>query len=435
MNNKIIYDVAIIGGGMAGMTAAACLSEKGLKVCLIERNDKIGKKVALTGNGKCNLTNNNMSHTKYVSSNDGYINEKLPKLIKKYSIDREQEFYRTLGLYTKEKNGYVYPVSNQASTVVNVFINYLNKNGVLVILNEYVTDVRKEKDIFCICNNQGSIVYSRKLIIATGGKAGVYKEKEYNGFSIIKKAGHKVTKLYPGLVQTICEEKEFFKEVSGVRVDAKATLYIDNEEICYDTGEIQMTDKGLSGIPIFQLSRYIGGALASGKKVYIKLDYLPNYSKEIIKRDILNRYKTDCDKLSMVNNEENKNKLMAADVLFDGLLNKKLETALLKRAHLSPTKPMKEGLTEKIMKFLSLIKEDEIKVIGINDFDKAQISVGGAELSEIKNSFESVKSEGLYIVGEALDVSGECGGYNLHFAWLSAMAAAEDISDKLSTNQ
>ena len=231
--------------------------------------------------------------------------------------------------------------------------------------------------------------------------------------------------MYPGLVQTFSDDDDFFTETKGVRVDAKASLYINEKEIASDTGELQITDKGLSGIPVFQLSRYIGKALDEKKNVKIKLDYLPQYSYEALEKDIMDRFN------KAVSKEKELNEKLTAEKLFDGILNSKLETALLKKAHISPTKPLREGLEDKISNFISLIKEDEVLIKGLNDFDKAQISVGGVPLMEIKESFESNKENGIYILGEALNVSGECGGYNLHFAWLSGLIAANDIMDSL----
>lgn len=407
------YDCIIVGGGMAGLTGAIALTEKGKSVCILERQDRPGKKLLLTGNGKCNITNINMSGNHYLT--DDY--DRLNKVLDYFDIEKELAFYKRLGMYLKDKNGYVYPVSNQAATVPAVMLRRL-KGRADIVNDAFVTDISKKDEGFEIYfkkDGKSEKLICDKVIVATGGKAGVYKEAENNGYRILKNLGHSIRPVYPGLVQTICnEDKGFFKEVSGVRTDAKLSLYIDGKNIASDTGELQLTDKGLSGIPVFQLSRYMGEAI-SKKKVTVNVDYIPYIDARELKEDILNRYR------------ENMDSRLETEKVFEGIVNKKLLSALLKKARLSPTRTLSAGLEERLERFITLLKDDKIEISELNGFEKAQISTGGIPLSEVTDTLESTKISGLYLCGEVLNVSGECGGYNLHFAAASALLIAGNI--------
>lgn len=403
-----IYDAVIIGAGMSGLCTALFLKDK--NICILERQEKCGKKILLTGNGRCNITNTNMSAEHYKTDDI----EKLMLILDQFNTEKEKSFFDEIGLYTKEKNGYVYPVSNQASTVQNVLIREVLKKGVKIKTDSEVKEVNKKDELFYIKYNDEGQLGAKKLYICTGGMAGVYKEKDHNGYGILKKLGHKINPVYPGLVQTFSEnDKDFFKEVTGVRCDGRIELYSDGKCLATDLGELQLTEKGLSGIPVFQISRYIGAQLSKGKNVTVKVDFLPEIKKEKLRDDILDRY------------EKAMNSGLSAEEIFDGILNKKLMNALVKKSHLSPKRQLGAGLTDRLNQLVTYIKDSDFEITGINGFEKAQISVGGVPLSEVNNNLESIFVKNLYILGETLDVAGECGGYNLHFAIASAYASAK----------
>ena len=409
--NKIA-DAAIIGAGYGGLIAAYILCKNGLRVTVLERQDAPGKKLLLTGNGRCNLTNLDMTADKYFSADKEFIK----RLLEEYPVDGELKFLNGLSLFTKEKNGYVYPVSNQASTVSSVLVREIKKNNGEIICNACVESVEKKDDCYII--DYGQKLAARFCIMATGGKAGVYKENEINGFGILKKFGLSLNLMYPALVQTICEGDLFFKKVSGVRTDAQIGLYIDGERIGEESGELQLTDKGLSGIPVFQLTPYIGAALTK-KDVRFVINYLPSVDRRMVEERVMKLY-----------NEGLKAKL-SAEKTFEGMLNRKLISALLALSHISPDREVSPVIEDKLKDFINNIFSQEIKVKGLNDFSKAQISVGGLDLKEINGDFEVKSKKGLYVIGEALDVSGKCGGYNLHFAYMSASKCASAILDAL----
>lgn len=395
-------DLVIVGGGMSGMVAAIVAARRGKEVLILERQDVLGKKILGTGNGRCNLSNVNISEKNYVCDQP----EQLKGMLSYYK-EKEEEFWKSLGLYTIEKNGYIYPLSNQAVSVVDVLVANLKKLNVKAILGANVTVASRRTDDFLVGYDRGesknNSVSCKNLLLCCGGKAGVYHENETNGFSIASAFGHSMEASYPALVQARTH-MAMQSEIAGVRAHTKVTLTIDDGVVGSDTGELQITDKYLSGIPVFQLTRhYLGEALEKGKLCALHLDFLPDVSKEELIEELTERQK-HLDYLSVAE-------------AYAGMMPVKLVEHMAKQPG-----------AEDPVKLASLMKDYTVRISELNGFDKAQVSTGGIPLSEISSHFESCRAKKLYITGEMLNVTGECGGYNLFFAAAGGYAVGEQIS-------
>lgn len=399
--------VAIIGLGMAGATAAITLGEahKNIKIDIYERNDTPFKKLLLTGNGRCNITNEYLDKSNYISSDE----DKISNILERFDAGVERLYFKRLGLFTHNRNGYVYPASNQAVSVVNVLNNKLLELNANVITNSFLNheNLKRVDNKYVINGTKYDYV-----IMACGGMAGVYRENEFNGFKLMKSLGHTVNFCYPALVQTICDGLDY-GIVTGVRCDCKISLFINNQLIDTEEGELQLTDKGLSGIPVFQLSRYIGKAIDKkhgDNLVELVVDFAPFETKD----GLLQYYSKTIGK--------------TFEQAFAGLINCKLLKGLLARIGFKLSDKC-DG--ENIEQIIELIKCCHFNVKGLNNFKSAQISTGGIDLSEIDDNMESTICPSLFITGEMLDVSGKCGGYNLHFANATAYIAAKSIIKRI----
>ena len=397
-------EVCIIGGGASGMTAAIAAARQGARVTILEHMDRIGKKILSTGNGKCNLTNLVQEPSCYRSSQ-----EQLPfSVIQAFNEKDVIAFFSSLGIFTKNKNGYMYPHSEQASAVLDVLRMELSRLQVQVICSIAVTKIEKKRENFFIYTDQETLKADR-LILATGSKAAPVTGSDGSGYALAKAFGHHIIKPLPALVQ-LYGEGSYFKSLTGVRTDAKVTLYIDGKETVSDRGEVQMTDYGISGIPVFQVSRYAERALDKKREVISVLDFMPDFNEEIFLRFLMKRA------------EENMHKTL--EEFFIGIFHKKLITVLLKESGFSSSKPVSSMKERDFQRLVSVCKFFEIPITGTKPFENAQVCSGGVDLKEINcNTMESVLVKHLFFAGEILDVDGKCGGYNLQWAWSSGYIA------------
>ncbi len=392
-------DVVIVGGGMAGMSAGIMLSEAGLKTTILERQERIGKKLLLTGSGKCNISNISIDETHYLSDDT----DKLRKLTDNFGIDEAREFLKKLGIELCEKNGFLYPVTRQASTVLDALRFKLEENGVETVTDTLVTKLDKKDGRFIINASNGCTYEADRCILACGGLAGVYGEDKTNGYELLKRNGHRINKPYPALVQLLAVEE--LKAIAGIRCDAKLCLLENGNKIAEEAGELQITEKAFSGIPVFQLSRYM---IRPGN-YSLKIDFLPFAEAEAVQA----RYESFRER--------------EAEKFFAGWLNKKLAIYLLKMEGVKPSCKTAELTVEDMKKLVNGFKNAVFELKGTNGYRNAQVSGGGVPLTEVNEQLESRLMPGLYILGEMLNVCGECGGYNLHFAMASAYAASRGI--------
>ena len=405
-------NIVIIGGGMAGMTAAIRAAKPGLKVTLLERQNRIGKKLLLTGSGRCNLTNQTIHEDFYLTDDV----QRLKKILEAYG-PCEKEFWRELGLLTKEKNGCVYPLSGQAASVLNCLRLKLDEKEVTIRTDYEAGYIKKQKECFTIetAEHRGKIS-ADAVILACGGMAGVYEEQYKNGYALCRQLGHQLLPCAPALVQTICEGG-YFKSVSGVRTDVRISLSLNGTMAATEEGELQFTEQGLSGIAVFQLTRYLGEALGEGKQAYFLLNFIPYMAQEEWNRIMFLR-RTEMSSRS-------------AEDFFTGILHKKLILMLLKEQNISPGRSMVSIPDHEFQKLLDQFQCFRVRVKHLNDYSHAQISTGGVPLKEVDDVLASRLAERLYLTGEMLNVAGACGGYNLHFAAATGYIAGESAAASL----
>lgn len=406
--------IGIVGGGAAGMTAAISAARQGAEVTVFEGNERLGKKILSTGNGKCNLGNLDMGPEKYYSENP----ELLKEYLNRFGTNETIEFFRTLGLMIKEKNGYLYPVSEQASTVLDVlrFEMERQKDRIHVIKElciDRVEQDKKQKKIK-LWGGKQTYVFDR-VILSCGGKAAPKTGSDGSGYKLAGMLGHSIIPVVPALVQLRCRE-DWFKSVAGVRTEAALSFSGRNGRNATECGELQITDYGISGIPVFQISRQINYILRKQKEVEVAIDFLPGFEKAgFVEKMIETR-------LSVKN-------CRTVEEYFSGMLNKKLMLLFIRLAGLKPTEQTGNISREKILQVYELCRNLRVHVTGSNSFENAQVCAGGVPLTEVKGTLESRLVPGVFFAGEILDVDGRCGGYNLQWAWcsgyLAGMAAAE----------
>ena len=403
-----MYDVIIIGAGASGLMAAAAAASKGARVALLEHKDDIGKKILATGNGRCNFTNTDMSVNKFHGSKALIKNG-----LSQFNYSDTICFFIELGIPAYDNAGYIYPNSKQAASVVAAFRMELMRLHVDVKTGINITDIKPADDRtgYCIQTDKGSFK-SKRLIIACGLTASPKLGSDGSLFRQIEALGHHIQKPLPALCGFSCDGLNF-KKITGVRCDATVASVIDGQMTEQNTGELQLADYGISGIPVFQISSLMSRALDKGQMVEVIIDFLPAFSDDELNGYIKDRIITTTDNRSL--NE-----------MLNGLLNNKL---LLELIHKSGVSPDKKGrlLTDDDCKSLTRsIKHTAVSVKKPRGVEFAQVCAGGIYTKEIDvRTLESKIHPGLYFCGELLDVDGICGGYNLQWAWTSGYIAGE----------
>ncbi len=397
--------VVIIGGGASGLTAAITAARNGKDVTIIEKNNKCGKKLLITGNGKCNFWNQDQNINHYHSS--------TPDILKNFITKERQNtvlnFFDSLGLVPKIKNGYYYPFSNQASSIQNILLQECQKLNIQIINDVNVEEIIK-KDCFIINPNKENIK-TKNIILATGSKAAPKTGSDGSGYDLAKKLGHSIIHPLPSLVQLKGNET-YFKNWSGIRCDVIANLYIDNTFAKKELGEIQLTDYGVSGICIFNLSSKAAIALNNHQKVTLKINFMPftQNPKQYLKTLNQNAYKKTISEL------------------LEGFLHYKLIDIILKKANIKRNIPLNTLSENELNNLIKTLTEFELKINMTHTLDHAQVCSGGVPLTEINSqTLESLKTKNLYFTGEIIDIDGDCGGYNLGWAWMSGIIAGKNV--------
>ena len=394
MSNKL--NIAVIGGGASGLFAAISAKNENTDVTIYEKEKRVGRKILATGNGRCNMTNTTASYNDYHSLDIKFI---YPT-IERFWVDQTLDFFENIGILWKEEDdGKVYPYSDTASAVLDVLRQKLEKSGVITECEFGVKKIKKQNNQFIIEDKNGNRKRADRVIIATGGMAGAQLGSDGSGYKILEGFGHKITKLYPSLVQ-IRTQTDTVKKLKGIKVNAKVSVG-DKEK----TGEVLFTDYGISGPPVFWLSSYIEG------EKEIALDIMPEYSYTDISDMITKRVNTLGD--------------IPLEDFFVGMLNKRVSQALLKHIGVEPLSRLASSLSRKEIQALSsIIKNFKLQIKGTSTWNNAQVTKGGADVSQFNaDTMESRLVKGLYCCGEVLDVDGDCGGYNLQWAWSSGYIA------------
>lgn len=399
--------VAVIGAGAAGVVAALNASVKH-DVILLDGNDKCGKKILLTGNGRCNYWNSDMGAHKY----DTDCMDNLENIMSDMNCSEVLSWLDRTGVYPRIRDGYYYPYSNQASSFREIFQNLIDKSNVEFLCGFKVSGIDKENDKFVIFSEDGRKVTCDKVIIATGSKAAPKTGSDGSGYDLAQSLGHKVNPVYPALTPLISTGK-FLKEWEKIRSDATVTLSVDGKTVKEDTGEIQLTSSGISGICTFNISGCAAKSVAEGRNVKVYINFMP-----YLEDGFYNWFSTRCSVL--VN--------PTLETALESIFNYKLMFVLLKKAGVSKGDFWFNISEDKKRTLCKVIESFPLDIVGAESFDKAQVCTGGVSLSEINcNTMESLICKGLYFAGEVLDVDGRCGGYNLAFAFVSGYIAGRSV--------
>ena len=400
------YDIAIIGGGASGLAAAISASKAnpGSRIVILERLSRVGKKILATGNGRCNFSNTNINTTNYHGSC-----KQLYDSIKDFNC---QLFFRDLGLLSYSDDEFrVYPLNNNASSVLDALRLEITNLGIDVICDFNVTEIKKEKKYRIFSAN--NTITASSLIIAGGGMSRSSLGSDGSMLRILRKLGISISPLSPALT-AFKVNPECVRSLKGIRTNAVVTLYSDGKKLGSEAGEVQFTDASISGICIFNLS-----CLAAGKeKLTIAVDMIPDYNFNDLKELLLNIKEIRKD--------------ASLEDFLSGILNKRIGMNIIKTV-------TNHALTEKtgvlsakeIISITSMIKNYVFEVTGLAGFEKSQVTAGGVSFSEVDSSMRLKKYKGMYLCGEILDITGDCGGYNLHFAFGSGALAGKTCAEDL----
>lgn len=417
-----MFDICIVGAGMAGITAAIEASKLGLSVALIDKNRKIGNKIYATGNGKCNLSNRYMNFAKcYHSADDAYADFIKNMYSNPSYKSMLKEYFSYIGLRTyTDKYGYIYPASNQASCVVWAMNDRLSTNKVHILTDSAVLNIEKNEDIFSIILDNGETLSSKYAILACGGNSYPKLGGSVQGYELARKMGHHIARLSPALCAVVTKDNLCIAD--GVRVRTTAYLTVDNNICCSHTGEVQITSYGLSGIAIFNMASRITSAIEQGKSVTVSMNLLENIISD--KSEITSLTDDICSYKDRT--------IMCA---LNGITHEKLALYTLNKNNISPKIKIGELTPKSVYKLIYDLYDYSCDIMDTKGYDMAQVTSGGVYINEINSdSCESKLKKNLYIVGEMLDIDGICGGYNLTFAIISALKAAKSIYDKNKSN-
>lgn len=407
--------IAIIGGGAAGLAAAisAKRENSSAHVTVYERKEDVAKKILATGNGRCNFTNEEITSSFYNGDNPEFIETFLAA----NGRDVLLEFMASIGVVPVVKEGYYYPRSEQAAAIKDALKRMCLHLGVTLKNNNPVKKIHKEGAEFLI--DAGKLFPADRVILATGGQAAPVLGSDGSGYGLATEMGHHVSCVTPALVPLLTSGKVLAK-ASGVRTRARATCHIAGCENYTSVGELQITDNGLSGIMIFQLSRHVSKALEAKKRAIIELDFLPEYRSE----EVMTRFKEQIERFPY----------FSVAGIFNSLLPEKLIQALLSLAGIKKSRLATELSEEEIANLLRTVKAMPVTIRATKGFASAQVCAGGVLTEEVDPlEMKSKRVDGLYLVGELLDVDGLCGGYNLHFAFTSGIIAGRMAARKDET--
>ncbi len=390
--------VAIIGGGASGLFCAILCAESGCEVNLFEQNNKLAKKILVSGNGHCNISNQNLSTTNYFGENPDFIDYALNS----FGFVHFKKYIESMGLLLDSKtDGRVYPMSNEAKSVVHIFKERTRELGVIIHLNAKINSIKE------FLNKYDAVV------VATGSRAATHLGGSSDGERFAQEFGHNIVPAYPSLVQLEIDSKIVHK-MAGVKIDGEVTLFINHQKELTTSGDILFTNYGVSGFAILDISQGASRALLEFSHVSIALNLLPNFTVQKLSTYIINIAK--------------KHPVFGILDILTGVLSIKIVTNLLDYLQLSHATRGAELTPKLAKKIANTILNWRFEVEDTHGFRHAEVSGGGIDVIEINpKTYESLKQKNLYFTGEVLDIVGRRGGYNFAFAWSSAYLAAQDI--------
>ena len=414
------YALAIIGGGASGMMAAITAGKSCKEVLLLERGGRIGRKLLATGNGRCNISNRNAQHKGY----HGAVPEFVRPAMDRYTVDKTLRLFEEMGLpVVEEEDGKLYPYSLQAAAVLDVLRLELERLGVEIRTDSEVQTIRRLKDgpfrLYVQSGEEKQEYAARRVIVACGGEASAGLGGCSGGYRLLEGLGHKITPRLPGIVQ-LKADMTGLKGLSGSKFEASLTLR-DGKKVCRkENGELLFTDYGVSGPPVMQLSATASRLLDGGRKPVLEIDFLLEFDEETLTKMLRRRAHTRPDK--------------RLEDYFTGFVPKRLGQCILKLAGTAPLSRLAGSLTgQEIAAISRLLKCFPVQITGTNGMKNAQVTLGGADTSQFDPyTMESKLVRGLYVTGELYDIDGDCGGYNLQWAWSSGQLAAEEAVRSLA---
>lgn len=400
--------LAVIGGGASGVVAAieSKYADETIDVTIFERLPKVLKKILATGNGRCNFTNENLSPVHFYG--DTLF---LRKVLTSSYADTEN-YFRTLGLLSYNEDGRIYPRSQQAASLRDILVEKLNDLSINIKTDCVVTEFKKAKTGF---NINGE--YFDAVIISGGGKASPVQGSDGSCYSLLESVGHTKTLLYPALCGLTTKDK-CLNSLKGVRAEGKANLYANNKQLGEESGEIQFTDKGISGIPVMNLSHLC--------KNYNNLSISIDFCEDISETELFEH----------INSIKSASPDRETETVLSGLLNSKLGFAVMNKSNIKPHTKIKDLNRNQIKNLCDILKNFTLEINGTRGFDTAQITCGGIKTEEISpDNMMSKIIPGLFVCGEILDIHGDCGGYNLHLAWTTGRIAGNGAAEYLTNKE
>ena len=409
--------LVIIGGGASGLASAISaynIAQDKINIIILEKMDRVGKKILATGNGRCNFTNIYATYENYYGKDKFFAKYFLEKFSPQDTIDF---FYKLGVLHTVLENGKTYPYSLQASSIVDALRNKIESLNIPIKTEFTVKDLKIKNGKFKIISDKNETILADKVIFATGGMAGQNLGTDGGGIRLLKSLGHTHTKLTPALVQ-LKTQAEKVKSLKGIKISGTLKMYSNDIFLKEDRGEILFTEYGISGPPVFQLSTLF----SRYKNLVAHIDFMPDFSEP----DIFNLLKERKKTLSYTNMEN----------YFNGLLNKRVGNIIAKDSGIEKLSFLVKNLTDNILKDMAHnIKNYKLEILDTNGFNSAQVTAGGLNTDEFNNkTLESKIIKGLYCIGEMLDVLGDCGGFNLQWAWSSSYVATKSCVENMLKN-
>lgn len=399
------YKVIIIGGGASGLVLAISLANKfqSDSVLLLEKLDRVGKKLLSTGNGRCNLSNTDNEFIHYHSENNGYFNE----IINRYS-SKVSEFFKTIGVPFSVEENKVYPLSKQASSVVDALRFKLESIGEIVRTSIRANSIKKQNNTFEVLCENGEKFYAQNVVVCVGGKAQKHLGTDGSSYSLLTGFNHTLTKLYPSIVQLKVKDLLRIKGLKGLKQKVSAKALVNGKPVAFTEGDLMFTEYGLSGNVAFYLSSYLSGKNGGA----IEVDFCPELSKDELYSLLLAKQK-DCGYL-------------IGEYLLSGVMNLKISQSILRNEKIANLQGGVDSVD--LSKVVSAVKNYRIDILDTMGFDNAQVTKGGIRVDDFNpTTLESKLVSGLYATGEVLDIDGDCGGYNLNWAFCSALAVSDSI--------
>lgn len=396
--------LAIIGAGASGLCAAieAIKEKNDIQIVIFEKMQKPAKKILATGNGRCNFTNDDLSPTHF------YGDSEFLKNVLSGEYADIKAFFKKIGVLSYEEDGRIYPRSQQASTIKDALLKNLDNKNIVIITDSHISQIKKSKNGFTVDGE-----YFDAVILSGGGKASSVHGSDGSCYKIAESFGHTLTPLYPALCGLVISDKDL-NLLKGVRAESEAKLYSGNTLLGSESGEIQFTDKAISGIPIMNLSH-----LCENKKnLKLKLDLCP----EIEEKALFDHIKQSIPSSANVDFE----------TILNGIVNLKLGYAVMNRSGIKPQTKCSSLNDFQIKETVTQLKSFEINIKSAKGFDNAQVTRGGIKTSEVSPiTMMSKKEDGLFLCGEILNIHGDCGGYNLHLAFTTGRIAGNNAAKYL----